>query len=59
MSIKLPEGMPILAMDSPTFAEDFAATLVEDNAAYCRGPTASILDANADAIRALEVSHAD
>ena len=27
MSIKLPEGTPILALDSPTFAEDFAAAI--------------------------------
>ena len=27
MSVKLPEGTPVLALDSPTFAEDFAAAI--------------------------------
>lgn len=34
-----------------------AADLVDDNAAYCSGQTASILGSNADAIRALGVRH--
>ena len=34
-----------------------AADLVDDNAAYCSGQTASILGSNADAIRKMEVRH--
>lgn len=36
-----------------------AADLVDSNAACCSGQTAAILGANADAIRALEVRHAE
>ena len=34
-----------------------AADLVDDNAAYCDGLTTSILAANADVIRNLEIGH--
>ena len=34
-----------------------AADLVDSNAAYCSGQTASILGSNADAIRKMEVRH--